>query len=106
MNRIYCLILVVLFLSGLGCEGIFTSDDEDTETYSAEEVEKAAFESSEGDSITTDVTLQVGAQIIELNFRKYQDAAYDSLGNFSITRSNKFANNLERLYNDVDRILE
>lgn len=106
MNRIYCLILVLLFLSGFGCEGIFTSDDEVTETFSAEEVEKAAFESSEGDSITTDVTLQVGAQILELNFRKYQDVAYDSSGNFCITRSNKFANNLKRLYNDVDRIIE
>jgi len=106
MNRIYYLIILALILPGLGCEGVFNSDDQCTESFSAEDVEEVAMESSEADSITADVTLHVGAQILEMNFRKFRDKAYDKDGNFFLQRNNEFADNLERLYNDVDRVIE
>lgn len=106
MKKLYCLMIGILILSGYGCEGVFSTDKGPGGTITGEEVEMAATGSAGGDSITTDVTLQVGAQILEANFLRYREIATDDDGDFSVPLNNRFASNLERLYHDVEGSIE
>jgi len=106
MNKLYCLVLGLLVLTGCGCELGFPTGEGESESFSGEEAEMAALESADGDSVTADITLQVGAQILEANFMKYRDVAYDREGNFYLHQRNDFVTNLERLYNDVEESVE
>jgi hypothetical protein len=106
MRNLWGLMIVILIFSGFGCEGIFSSKEINKESFSDEEVKLVALESAGADSVTVDVTLHVGVQILESNFNKYREIAYDKNGDFRLPQENEFTSNLERLYKDLDDSIE
>ena len=106
MRKLWVLIIMILIFSGFGCEGIFSSKEINKESFSDEEVKLVALESAGADSVTVDVTLYVGAQLLESNFKRYSKVAYEKNGNFCLPRENALSLDLERLYQDLDDSIE
>ncbi|HMA76905.1 MAG TPA: hypothetical protein VKO43_06330 [Candidatus Krumholzibacteriaceae bacterium] len=102
MKKLWALMIVVLIFSGFGCEGVFSSKEIKKESFSDKEVKLVALESAGADSVTVDVTLYIGAQLLESNFKNYSQVAYDKNGNFCLPQENSLSSSLERLYQDLD----
>jgi hypothetical protein len=103
-----CILLIITCIMTAGCgrEGVYSVEERNDETVSAEEILCLVEESAPGDPSKTDeIVCHIGAQILESTYRRYHDAGYTEAV-FDRMPENSFTLNLSRLYDDLHAVLE